>query len=115
MLNTIKKHPNGYRAFLLKGVTGSGKTEIYLNLIAGHLNEGRQILLLVPEIGLTPQLVSRLNERFGTELALMHSHLSPRERLNAWLKARSGKRVSFSGNTFCGVLPPSSPRPYYYR
>ncbi len=97
VLNTIKKHPNGYRAFLLMGVTGSGKTEIYLNLIAGHLNEGRQILLLVPEIGLTPQLVSRLNERFGAELALMHSHLSPRERLNAWLKARNGNALVLVG------------------
>jgi primosomal protein N' (replication factor Y) len=82
---------------LLKGVTGSGKTEIYLNLIAEHLSEGRQILLLVPEIGLTPQLISRLNERFGTELALMHSHLSPRERLNAWLKARSGSALVLVG------------------
>jgi len=97
VLNTIKKHPSGYGPFLLKGVTGSGKTEIYLNLIAEHLSENRQTLLLVPEIGLTPQLVNRLNERFGADLALMHSHLSPRERLNAWLKARSGNALVLVG------------------
>ena len=63
----------GFRAYLLHGVTGSGKTEVYLRLIADELAANRQTLLLVPEIGLTPQLVARLRARFGGELALLHS------------------------------------------
>lgn len=77
-------------AFLLYGVTGSGKTEVFLRLVAEQLEAGRQSLLLVPEIGLTPQLVERLRERFGDALAVMHSGLSERERLDAWRRTRSG-------------------------
>jgi primosomal protein N' (replication factor Y) (superfamily II helicase) len=77
----------GFRAYLLLGVTGSGKTEVYLRLIANELAANRQTLLLVPEIGLTPQLVARLRERFGAELALLHSGLTERERFEAWRRA----------------------------
>jgi len=77
----------GFRAYLLHGVTGSGKTEVYLRLIADELAANRQTLLLVPEIGLTPQLVARLRARFGGELALLHSGLTERERFEAWRKA----------------------------
>jgi primosomal protein N' (replication factor Y) (superfamily II helicase) len=77
----------GFRTYLLHGVTGSGKTEIYLRLIADTLAADRQTLLLVPEIGLTPQLVSRLRERFGDELAILHSALTERERFDAWRRA----------------------------
>jgi primosomal protein N' (replication factor Y) len=77
----------GFRAYLLHGVTGSGKTEVYLRLIADELAANRQTLLLVPEIGLTPQLVARLRARFGGELALLHSGLTERERFDAWRKA----------------------------
>ena len=77
----------GFRAYLLHGVTGSGKTEVYLRLIADELEANRQTLLLVPEIGLTPQLVARLRARFGGELALLHSGLTERERFEAWRKA----------------------------
>ncbi len=76
-----------FRAYLLHGVTGSGKTEIYLRLIAGELAAGRQTLLLVPEIGLTPQLVRRLRDRFGEELAVLHSAVTERERFAAWRRA----------------------------
>ena len=76
-----------YGAFLLHGVTGSGKTEVFLRLIADQLLAGRQSLLLVPEIGLTPQLVDRLRMRFGEELAVLHSGLTERERLAAWRRA----------------------------
>ncbi len=76
-----------FRAFLLHGVTGSGKTEVYLRLIAAELAAGRQTLLLVPEIGLTPQLVRRLRERFGAELAVLHSGVTERERFEAWRRA----------------------------
>jgi len=77
-------------AFLLQGVTGSGKTEVYLRRMQDVLELGQQVLVLVPEIGLTPQLVSRLRKRLGIEPALLHSGLSDIERLAAWRAARSG-------------------------
>jgi primosomal protein N' (replication factor Y) len=80
-----------FRAFLLHGVTGSGKTEVYLRLIAAELAAGRQTLLLVPEIGLTPQLVGRLTQRFGEELAVLHSGVTERERFEAWRRAYRGE------------------------
>src|SRR5688572_3120318 len=80
----------GFRAYLLHGVTGSGKTEVYLRLIAAELAAGRQTLLLVPEIGLTPQLIRRLRERFGEELAVLHSAVTERQRFDAWRRAYRG-------------------------
>ena len=71
---------DGYHAYLLQGVTGSGKTEVYMQLISQQLKAGRQSLLLVPEIGLTPQLVKRLENRFGPGLAVMHSGLAAGQR-----------------------------------
>jgi primosomal protein N' (replication factor Y) len=80
----------GFHASILDGVTGSGKTEVYLHLISETIAAGRQVLVLVPEIGLTPQLVSRLRARLGIEPALLHSGLSDLERLRAWRQARNG-------------------------
>lgn len=77
-------------AYLLEGVTGSGKTEVYLRRMRDVLEQGQQVLVLVPEIGLTPQLVSRLRKRLGIEPALLHSGLTDIERLAAWRAARSG-------------------------
>ena len=77
--------------FLLHGVTGSGKTEIYLRAVAGALAEGRQALVLVPEISLTHQIVARLRARFGDDLAVLHSGLQPSERLEQWERLRAGK------------------------
>jgi primosomal protein N' (replication factor Y) len=79
-----------FAAFLLFGVTGSGKTEVFLRLIDRALKSGRQTLLLVPEISLTPQLVQRLSARFGGALAVAHSGLTDTERLRAWQSARAG-------------------------
>lgn len=79
-----------FHAFLLDGVTGSGKTEVYLQLIAQSLAAGRQTLVLVPEIGLTPQLLERLRLRFAVPIAVLHSGLADGERLNNWLAARAG-------------------------
>jgi len=76
--------------FLLEGVTGSGKTEVYLTLVETALAQQQQALVLVPEIGLTPQLIDRFRQRFAVPLAVLHSGLSDRERLNAWQLARSG-------------------------
>ncbi len=79
-----------FGVFLLHGVTGSGKTEVYLHILEQVLSRGKQALLLVPEISLTPQLVQRFREKFSEELCVMHSGLSPSERLDAWHRARIG-------------------------
>ena len=78
-----------FHPVLLEGVTGSGKTEVYLQAIEPHIKAGKQVLVLVPEIGLTPQTVQRFAERFDADLLLLHSHLTDRERLDAWLLARN--------------------------
>jgi primosomal protein N' (replication factor Y) len=79
-----------FQVSLLDGATGSGKTEIYLQAIAKVLEQGQQALVLVPEIGLTPQTIARFQKRFAVEVAALHSGLNDRERLDAWLQARSG-------------------------
>lgn len=76
---------------LLHGVTGSGKTEIYLNLIAQKLKEGKTAIFLVPEISLTPQMFSQLRARFGGTAAILHSGLSMGERFDEWWRLRSGE------------------------
>ncbi len=78
----------GFGCYLLEGVTGSGKTEVYLNLIKPVLEAGKQALLLVPEIGLTPQTINRFRKRFNVPVEVIHSGLNDTERLNAWLSAR---------------------------
>jgi len=77
--------------FLLHGVTGSGKTEVYLRVIAEARARGLGALILVPEIALTPQLVARFRGRFGDAIAVLHSELSERERNDAWRNLRSGR------------------------
>jgi len=77
--------------FLLHGVTGSGKTEIYLQAVAETLRLGRQAIVLVPEIALTPQTVRRFITRFPGQVGLMHSRLSPGERYDTWRRARAGR------------------------
>ena len=78
-------------SFLLHGVTGSGKTEVYLRAVADALAHGRQALLLVPEIPLTHQILARLRARFGERLAVLHSGLTPGERLAQWERLRRGE------------------------
>ena len=78
------------RSFLLHGVTGSGKTEIYLRAIEATLRGGRQAIALVPEIALTPQTVRRFAARFGQRVTIYHSDLTPGERYDVWRRARSG-------------------------
>ena len=77
--------------FLLHGVTGSGKTEVYLRAVASALGEGRQALVLVPEITLTHQILARLRARFGDQLAVLHSGLRPGERIEQWQRLRAGR------------------------
>ncbi|OKP80075.1 primosomal protein N' [Paenibacillus sp. P3E] len=80
-----------HEVFLLHGVTGSGKTEIYLQCIQRCVDQGRQAVVLVPEIALTPQMVERFKGRFGSGVAVMHSRLSVGERYDEWRKIREGK------------------------
>ena len=87
---TIAASLDRFSAFLLHGITGSGKTEVYLRVIEQVLLAGRRALLLVPEIGLTPQLLERFHARFEVPLAVLHSGLTDHERLTAWRDAFSG-------------------------
>ena len=80
-----------FQIFLLNGVTGSGKTEVYLHIIDDVLKAGQQALILVPEIGLTPQILERFQQRFRVPIAVLHSGLTERERLDAWLLAKQGE------------------------
>lgn len=89
-VQTIGAALDRYGAYLLHGITGSGKTEVYLRLIERVLAAGRRALLLVPEIGLTPQLLARVEARFDTPLTVLHSALTDQERLAAWRRAQSG-------------------------
>ena len=82
---------SGKRVNLIHGVTGSGKTEIYLNIIADKLKEGRTAIFLVPEISLTPQMLAQLRARFGGQAAILHSGLSAGERFDEWWRLRSGE------------------------
>jgi len=94
-----------FHPFLLNGVTGSGKTEVYLSIAEKVLAKGRQVLVLVPEIGLTPQLVLRFQQRFAVPIALMHSGLNDQERLDSWILARDG-RASLVIGTRSAVFAP---------
>lgn len=87
----IEQQSKQYNTFLLEGVTGSGKTEVYLQAIEAVLTRGQQVLILVPEIGLTPQTVFRFRQRFGIDVGVLHSNLTDNERLIVWQKARAGQ------------------------
>lgn len=85
------KSVSDYPAWLLHGVTGSGKTEVYLRLIEQTLAAGRAALMLVPEISLTPQLARRLKGRFGDQVSVWHSAITPGEKYDTWRRLRSGE------------------------
>jgi primosomal protein N' (replication factor Y) (superfamily II helicase) len=97
-----------YRAFLLDGVTGSGKTEVYLEAIAAAVASGLQALVLLPEINLTPQTLARFRARFG-QVAAFHSGLSEGERLATWLGALDGTLKVIVGTRSAAWLPLKSP------
>jgi primosomal protein N' (replication factor Y) len=99
----------GYGAFLLHGVTGSGKTEVYLRAIGHALSRGRGAILLVPEISLTPQLVSRVTARFGQRVAVLHSGLSGGERLDEWRRLQQGDALVAVGARSAVFAPVRNP------
>ncbi|GAB4360807.1 MAG: primosomal protein N' [Gammaproteobacteria bacterium] len=109
VLAALEDELGRYGVHLLEGVTGSGKTEVYLRLIERVASAGRQALVLVPEIGLTPQLVARFRQRLAVELAVLHSGLSDRERLDAWLAARSGRASVVIGTRSAIFTPLAAP------
>lgn len=102
-------HPNGFQCYLLDGATGSGKTEIYLQAIANVLAEGKQALVLVPEIGLTPQTLQRFQRRFVVPVVALHSGLNDRERLDAWLQAKEGSARVIIGTRSAIFTPLKNP------
>ncbi|MEW6330713.1 MAG: primosomal protein N' [Pseudomonadota bacterium] len=100
---------DGFHSFLLHGVTGSGKTEVYLNVIERVLAQGKQALVLVPEIGLTPQLVGRFARRFRAPIAVLHSGLNEQERLNAWVMSAAGRATIVLGTRSAVFAPLKNP------
>ncbi|MDH3439311.1 MAG: primosomal protein N' [Gammaproteobacteria bacterium] len=107
-LATIREQ-EGFSVSLVDGVTGSGKTELYLHLIASEIEAGRQVLVLVPEIGLTPQLVRRFRRRIGLEPVLLHSALNDTERLQTWRAARNGSAQLIVGTRSAIFAPLKNP------
>lgn len=99
----------GFACHLLEGITGSGKTEVYLQLIGRCLERGRQALVLIPEIGLTPQTVARFASRFTSPVATLHSGLADGERLAAWQAARSGSAGIVIGTRSAILTPLARP------
>ena len=105
----IDQAKGNYVPFLLDGVTGSGKTEVYLDCVAKTVSRGCQAMVLVPEISLTPQLVERFQARLGGSLAVLHSGLTPGERHRAWWRSREGSTAVVLGTRSAIFAPLSRP------
>ena len=100
---------NGFRCALVNGVTGSGKTEVYMRLMEDELAAGRQCLVLVPEIGLTPQTIDRFQRRFALPQAVFHSGMNDSERLQAWRAAAEGSAAILIGTRSAIFTPMARP------
>lgn len=104
--NIIREYINSDdKMFLLKGVTGSGKTEVYMKLVERVLLEEKSAIILVPEIALTPQMIERFKGRFGVNVALFHSKLSDGERFDEWFRVKEGKAKVIVGARSAIFLP----------
>ncbi|HOZ05916.1 MAG TPA: primosomal protein N', partial [Arenimonas sp.] len=109
VLHAIEKQGAGFHCHLLEGVTGSGKTEVYLQAIAHCLSQGKQALILVPEIGLTPQTLKRFRERLGVPVYSMHSGLNDSERARAWSAMWRGQAHVLVGTRSAVFAPMPNP------
>ncbi|MCX8959197.1 primosomal protein N' [Erwinia psidii] len=96
-VGAIRSEDDHFAAWLLAGITGSGKTEVYLSVLENVLAKGNQALVLVPEIGLTPQTIARFRERFNAPIDVLHSALNDSERLTVWLRAYHGETAIVIG------------------
>lgn len=96
---------DSFRTVLLHGVTGSGKTEVYLRVVEHYLRKGKTALILAPEIGLTPQLRERFADRFGPRLAVLHSSLTRKQRIDAWLRIYRGQAPIVIGTRSALFVP----------
>lgn len=108
----ITKNLNLHHIYLLDGITGSGKTEVYISLITKTINAGLQTLVLIPEIGLTPQLIQRFRAIFHTKIAVFHSGLSANERQQSWQSAKNGQATILLGTRSAVWLPLKRPGLY---
>ncbi len=108
-LTAMSESAPGFACHLLDGITGSGKTEVYLRLVEQVLQRGQQALILVPEIGLTPQLLRRFQQRFGLEPVVSHSAMASGARLTAWAAALRGEAQLFIGTRSALFLPLQNP------
>ena len=96
-VTSVTQQLNQFKCYLLEGITGSGKTEVYLNIIKAVLEKGQQALLIVPEIGLTPQTIKRFQARFNVPVYLKHSALNEQQQLETWLHAKQGSAAIVIG------------------
>lgn len=96
-ITSVTQQLNKFTCYLLEGITGSGKTEVYLNIIKAVLEQGQQALVIVPEIGLTPQTIKRFQARFNVPIYLKHSALNEQQQLETWLHAQQGSAAIVIG------------------
>jgi primosomal protein N' (replication factor Y) (superfamily II helicase) len=108
-VDTIKQALGTFKPFFLHGVTGSGKTEVYLQVMAAILQRKEQVLVLVPEISLTPQMLARFQQRFTAPLVLFHSGLTEKQRLAHWLLAKNGEAAIIMGTRSAVFTPLDRP------
>ncbi len=104
-VSAINQAQGQFQRFLLEGVTGSGKTEVYLQAITPVIARGQQVLVLVPEIGLTPQTLARFEKRFDVPMQVWHSNMTDHERLTAWQRSKSGDAAITIGTRSALFLP----------
>ena len=108
-IDNICKHLTHFAVYLLEGITGSGKTEVYMQVIQTVLEQGKQVIVLVPEITLTPQLESRFRQRFAVDIALSHSRLTDNQRRDAWLSIQQGRSAILLGTRSALFTPLKNP------
>jgi primosomal protein N' (replication factor Y) (superfamily II helicase) len=108
-VETVSAAFGRFTTFLLEGVTGSGKTEVYMQLIRKILGRGEQVMVLLPEIALTPQIEGRFRARFPEPTAVFHSGLSEAERLNGWLRIQQGEASILLGTRSAVFIPLRKP------